>query len=161
MSAPILQAFFECNDELQAHAKKLIKTIVDKKTDDDDRFLAVATLHEILFPYLDETDNLLGMNLDDSNPHPNQQGSGSSNPFAEDHEDTAAESETMRKEEASFAEKLGQLMALKGLTQSELASILGIGQSAIAMMLKRECRPQKRTIHRLAQALGVSPSELW
>ncbi len=34
-------------------------------------------------------------------------------------------------------------------------------QPAISQMLNRNCRPQKKTILRLAQALDVLPQELW
>jgi transcriptional regulator with XRE-family HTH domain len=48
-----------------------------------------------------------------------------------------------------------------GLTQEQLAEKIGVGQPAISMMLKRQCRPQKRTVQRLAEALGVAAEELW
>jgi transcriptional regulator with XRE-family HTH domain len=47
------------------------------------------------------------------------------------------------------------------MTQAQLADKLGLGQPAISMMLQRNCRPQKRTVVRLADALGVAPEELW
>ncbi|MFN0056639.1 MAG: helix-turn-helix domain-containing protein [Planctomycetales bacterium] len=64
-------------------------------------------------------------------------------------------------QEAVFAEKLRQLMKAKLMTQAELASRVGCTQPAISQMLKRECRPQKRTILALASALGVDPRDLW
>jgi lambda repressor-like predicted transcriptional regulator len=48
-----------------------------------------------------------------------------------------------------------------GVTQVQLAETIGVGQSAIAMMLQRECRPQRRTVARMAEALGVTPETLW
>src|SRR5207249_185200 len=69
--------------------------------------------------------------------------------------------ERMDAEEASFAQRLREVMAEKGLKQEELAARVGIGQPAIAMMLKRTCRPQKKTILRFATAIGVSPEALW
>lgn len=47
------------------------------------------------------------------------------------------------------------------MTQDQLAEKIGVGQPAISMMLKRQCRPQKRTVQRLAEALGVAAEELW
>jgi len=47
------------------------------------------------------------------------------------------------------------------MTQEALAAKLGVGQPAISNMLNRQCRPQRRTVLRLAQALGISPEELW
>jgi transcriptional regulator with XRE-family HTH domain len=67
----------------------------------------------------------------------------------------------MDKEEADFADRLRQLLEEKDITQQELAEKLGIGQSAISMMLGRSCRPQRKTVSRIAEALGVSSEALW
>ena len=64
-------------------------------------------------------------------------------------------------QEAAFAEKLRELMKARAITQSELASRVGCTQPAISQMLKRECRPQRKTILGLANALDVDPRELW
>jgi len=47
------------------------------------------------------------------------------------------------------------------MTQEELAEKTGVGQPAISNMLNRQCRPQHRTVRRFADALGISPEELW
>lgn len=62
---------------------------------------------------------------------------------------------------AIFAATLARLMAERQLTQAHLAERLGVGQTAISMLLKRRCRPQRRTIGKLAEALGVPVDELW
>ena len=67
----------------------------------------------------------------------------------------------MNREEDAFAQRLRKLMDEKGMTQTTLAEQLGIGQSAISNMLHRQCRPQRRTVIRLAEALGVSSDDLW
>ena len=67
----------------------------------------------------------------------------------------------MDHEEATFAERLREVMKKKAVTQEQLADRIGVGQPAISLMLQRACRPQKRTVFRLAEALGVSPDELW
>ena len=67
----------------------------------------------------------------------------------------------MDKEEEMFAERLRAIMEEKGLTQTQLAESLKIGQSAISNMLHRQCRPQRRTVLRIAEALGVDPGDLW
>ncbi len=64
-------------------------------------------------------------------------------------------------QEAAFAEKLRELMKARAMTQSELASRIGCTQPAISQMLKRECRPQRKTVLGLANALNVHPRELW
>ena len=67
----------------------------------------------------------------------------------------------MDREEAAFAQRLRDLMDARGLTQAQLADKVGIGQPAVSMMLNRACRPQRRTVLRFAEALGVAPEELW
>jgi lambda repressor-like predicted transcriptional regulator len=60
-----------------------------------------------------------------------------------------------------FADTLARLLAEKQMTQAELARRIGVGQSAISMMLSRACRPQPRTLGKLADALGVTVEKLW
>ena len=67
----------------------------------------------------------------------------------------------MDEEEANFAKRLRQLMETEGLTQAQLADAVGIGQPAVSMILNRSCRPQRKTVLRFAEALGVSPDHLW
>ncbi len=67
----------------------------------------------------------------------------------------------MDHEEATFAERLAILMEKRNMTQEELGAAIDVGQSAISMMLARDCRPQRRTVEKLARALRVSPEELW
>jgi lambda repressor-like predicted transcriptional regulator len=67
----------------------------------------------------------------------------------------------MDAEEATFAKRLEAAMRETGVSQVELAAAIDVGQPAISMMLKRSCRPQRRTVERIAQALGVNPEVLW
>ncbi len=67
----------------------------------------------------------------------------------------------MDEEEDSFALRLRKLMDDGSITQEELAKRIGVGQPAISNMLNRNCRPQKKTIMKLATALNVSPTVLW
>jgi DNA-binding XRE family transcriptional regulator len=84
--------------------------------------------------------------------------------LARDERFTAAHHEVraqMDQAEAAFSAALTRLMAERQLTQAELAERIGVGQSAIAMLLKRRCRPQRRTLGKLAEALSVPVDELW
>ncbi len=49
----------------------------------------------------------------------------------------------------------------KNITQEELAERIGCTQSAISKMLSRNARPHRKTIFKLAQALGIAPTDLW
>jgi DNA-binding Xre family transcriptional regulator len=69
--------------------------------------------------------------------------------------------QSLVKEEAVFADRLAEAMRDRRISQTELAKRIGVQQSAISMMLKRHCRPQARTVLRLAEALSVSPEDLW
>ena len=101
----------------------------------------MTLLAEILFPDRE----------DDNSPEMDLGGSEESDIVLDD----------MDRQEESFANTLRALLEEKGMTQVELAEMLGIGQPAISMMLQRQCRPQRRTVARIAEALGVECSALW
>ena len=67
----------------------------------------------------------------------------------------------MDQEEAQFVERLSRLLAERQVTQAELAQRMGVGQPAVSMLLARKCRPQPRTLGRIADALGVRVEDLW
>ncbi len=63
--------------------------------------------------------------------------------------------------EATFWDKVLQLMRSRSITQMQLAERLDSTQPAVSQMLKRRCRPQRSTIVSLANAFDVAPQELW
>ncbi len=69
--------------------------------------------------------------------------------------------EVLDAEERTFAERLRACLDRAGVSQSELADRTGIHPSAVSMMLKRQSRPQHRTVARIAAALGLAPADLW
>lgn len=146
--APLMMAYLECSDELQKAARKMFAALADPNLDEDDRHLAAMTLAEILFP--NKHEGTLGSDLNECEQMD-----------AKHSEETHRALEAMDDEEASFAERLRAVMDLKGVTQLELAEKIGVGQPAISMMLQRACRPQKRTVTKLAEALGVDAGDLW
>lgn len=160
-SAELLHAYIECSDALQLHAKKMIQALASKEADDEDRYHAAIALLEILQPYFNENDKLYGMDLEEADKLLSNHNHPSGHPVAVDCDESAKILRDMDSQESAFAERLGALMQKRGISQSELASRIGVGQPAIAMMLKRNCRPQKRTLSRLAEALEVDVSELW
>lgn len=145
-AAPVVLALAECDEELRKEAFDLFKQLNSGSLDEDQRQATVSLLTEILF-------------------------AAAESPGADLHETEAAESQAsaaaadvqarMEHEEAAFADRLRELMDRQGITQEQLAEKLGVGQPAISMMLQRNCRPQKRTVQRLAAALGVAPEDLW
>ena len=62
----------------------------------------------------------------------------------------------------SFGERVDAIMRQRGLNQRDLALAIGMHVSAVYVMLSRRCyKPWRRTVKRVADALGVAPTELW
>lgn len=133
----IVAALGECDGELRDEALQLLRQLSSGQLDEYEQEATLALLGEILF--------------NDGSVAPNE---------ATDQECLDVVSH-MQAQEGEFADRLRRLMADIRITQEQLAEAIGVGQSAISMMLQRKCRPQKRTVRRLAQALGVAPEALW
>ena len=59
-----------------------------------------------------------------------------------------------------IGDKLRDTRKRKLLTQQELAIRAGIGVNTVIRIERNQVEPQGRTIRKLAEALGVAPSEL-
>jgi transcriptional regulator with XRE-family HTH domain len=59
-----------------------------------------------------------------------------------------------------IGDKLRDTRKRKLLTQQELADRAGIGVNTVIRIERNQVDPQGRTIRKLAEALGVAPSEL-
>jgi lambda repressor-like predicted transcriptional regulator len=148
-ASPIVLALVECDKDLRAEAIEHFKQLAGGELDAEQRYATTALLAEILFPNTDHT-GAPGLDLVEAEA------------MAPAADPEAKEVLTrMDQEEAAFAQRLRELMDSQGLTQSQLAEKVGIGQPAISMMLNRTCRPQRKTVRRFAKALGVAPEELW
>lgn len=146
--AKFFHAFMECSDEIQTAVREMIAIVVDQESEEDEREMALATIADALFP--NRHNGEIGIELEESE----RMG-------AEFSDETRQVLDEMDQEEATFAEQLRTVMKEKEITQADLAKRIGIGQPAISMMLNRQCRPQRRTISKLAESLGVLPQELW
>ena len=60
---------------------------------------------------------------------------------------------------ATIADRMREAMERKGIKQSELVSITGIGKSSISTYLSGEYEPKQRNIYKIAKALDVN--EAW
>jgi len=146
-TARILHAFLECDEEVQQVIRAMSK--ISAETEDaQERDMAIHTIVDALNPRLFQ--GQWGMDLAESETLGAE--------FSPEMDQAIQE---MDLEEKIFAERLASIMEKKGLTQAELAAKIGVGQPAISNMLSRQCRPQKRTIQRLAEALNVKAEELW
>ncbi len=140
--AMFFNAYRECSPEIQEIIHDMTAIAADPEATADEKRLASQTLIEALFPALtadvhDQDEILL-----------------------RSRESQQIEMD-LDHEEVTFAERLRVLMAEKSITQEYLAEMTGVSQPAIANMLARQCRPQRRTIAKIAAALGVESSELW
>jgi lambda repressor-like predicted transcriptional regulator len=147
-AANVLHAYLECSTEIQQGIRNLLEILNDPNTDEDDRDSTLMTLADALFPNPHE--GKFGVDLAESERLGARR-------FAE----TRAVLEEMDREEKTFAARLREVMEREGITQEQLAAKVGVSQPAISNMLNRECRPQRRTVVRLAEALNVGPNELW
>jgi predicted XRE-type DNA-binding protein len=145
----IVLALQECDPKLKAAAVKLFRNLVSGELDDYQKHATWALLAEILFPNADE-DGRIGLDIEDA-----EQIARETAPEAK------AVLDQLDQDEATFAQRVQELMDAKGLTQTELAKLVGIGQPAVSLMLKRQSRPQYSTVTRFAEALGVAPKDLW
>jgi DNA-binding XRE family transcriptional regulator len=140
----VLQAFFQLNAKAQGEIHELLKRLKDSQTTEAERDRAEKKLAAMLQSAL---------------------GKSQAGRVVSREERLSPAQREMRAQiervEAVFAATLERLMAERQLTQAQLAERIGVGQSAISMLLKRRCRPQRRTLGKLAEALGVPVDELW
>jgi transcriptional regulator with XRE-family HTH domain len=148
-AAPVVLALAECDEELRAEAITLFKQLAGGELDPEQRYATTVLLEEILFPDY-HRNSLPGLDSVEAEELASKTDPGAKSMLQQ-----------MDQEEAHFADRLREIMQQRGMTQAQLAEKLGIGQPAICMMLQRQCRPQRRTVVRLAEALEVAPTDLW
>ena len=145
-----LGALIECSDDVQQVVVSLLGVVKDPRTTAGERKRALMTIADALHLNPDEEDGDYGQDLAASEAY-----------AAVRSEPLAREVGKMNAQEETFARRLRELMDAKQLSQRELAERVGCSQPAISQMLSRACRPQRKTILRLAEALDVQPRELW
>lgn len=148
IAADVLHAYLEASDEIQTGIKQMLDIVYDADAHEDERVMALHTLADALFPH--PHDGQLGLDLEESEAL-----------GAQHADETRQALDDMDREEETFATRLRSILQERGLTQVRLAEMSGVGQPAIANMLLRQCRPQRRTVVRLARALDLAPVELW
>ncbi|MFO0916517.1 MAG: helix-turn-helix transcriptional regulator [Pirellulales bacterium] len=138
-----LSAYKECSPEIQSIVDEMTGIVNDDNATKEEKEHAIDVVIEALFPSLIQDIKEAHRRFTESGPIV----------------DEAVQS--LDRQEAGFASRLRELMDDRGMTQAELAAAIGVKQPAISMMLNRDCRPQQRTVMRLADALQVLPDELW
>jgi transcriptional regulator with XRE-family HTH domain len=144
----LLHALANCSEQVQQMLIDLVAIADNPDSTEEDKALARATIYETLDVHCRR--GAYGVSLSNI-----ESGTVGQSPDAD------RISQQMDSQEEQFAQKLRELMKAKGLTQMELARRSDCTQPAISQMLTRRCRPQKRTILKLADALGVAPTDLW
>jgi lambda repressor-like predicted transcriptional regulator len=144
MMAQLIHAYMECSDTTQAVIREMAAIYNDPESDEDEKAMALTTIGEAVFP-------------------PNYGGSPGSEIDEADRHDAAfkAANVEMDAQEQRFADRLRAAMEAKGISQVALAEAVGINQSAVSNMLARKTRPQRRTVAKFAEALGIPAAELW
>lgn len=148
-ASSIIRALQECDPKLREAALELFDQLQNDDLDPEQAYATTALITEILFPNADQ-DGIPGLDLEEAEKIAPAVDPAAGPLLAE-----------MDRQEKTFAERLRAAMARKGITQAELAAKVGIGQPAISMMLNRTCRPQRKTVQKIAAALGIGAEELW
>ena len=143
-------ALAECSDKLQEVVMQMLSIVENPESTPSERKRALMTVADALFLNPAEEDGEYGMDL-----------VASENGAAIRYPQVAREVDRMNTQEATFAIRLRELMDARRLSQQELASRVGCSQPAISQMLTRSCRPQRKTILKLAEALKVDARDLW
>jgi lambda repressor-like predicted transcriptional regulator len=145
--AQAFQAYLECGPAIQQVIMDMVRIVNDPETDPDDAEMSLATIHEALFPAYSPEDGQLGVDMEEEE----RKACG----------EEALAIQNMDGQESIFAARVEALLKAHNWTQGQLAEAIGVGQPAVSLLLTRKSRPQRRTVEKVAKALGVSPSELW
>lgn len=148
VGAAFLRAFMECDDEIQKHVVQLAKLAGSPEATDREKTMALYSIAEALRPVMHN--GHLGISVDEADQI-----------AVEDRPDGAAALARLQNQKKEFSERLAALMERKNISQAELAKAIGVSQPAISLLLARKCRPQRRTVEKLAEALNVETRELW
>jgi lambda repressor-like predicted transcriptional regulator len=143
--ASVFHAYMECSAPVQEAIRDMIDIVNDPESTPEETEAALVTIADALFPSWTNGD--LGADLEECETG-----------APDDVRPKLAEADS---QEALFADRVGELLKKTGMRQKDLADRIGVGQPAISMMLSRKCRPQRKTVEKIAEALGVLPSDIW
>lgn len=141
-------AIAECSDAIQEVVVRLLGVVKSPHTTPVERQRALMTIADALFPNAEDGEYGLDLIASEANA-------------AAETPALAREVQRMNTQEATFAQRLRELMEAKRISQQELADRVGCSQPAVSQMLNRSCRPQKKTILKMAEALNVQAQDLW
>lgn len=152
----LIKRYMECSDEIQSVVRSMFAVLEHEHTTEEDRQRAFSTIADALFLNPENGHGRYGMDLTRV-----ERDSAKGHPVEARRPVVANRLDQLDTREAMFAERLRHFLSEKNITQEELADRIGCTQSAISKMLSRNARPQRKTIFKLAEALGVAPTDLW
>jgi len=141
----IHKALAKADADTRAVVDELVAAIDSEAMDVTELESVFAAIAQVMIPYLEDS----------------LEPATQANPWDTLSDEEKRVAQEMDMEEETFARRLAAEMEVKGVTQTELALRVGVRQSAISMMLSRSCRPQRRTVEKIAQALNVEIGSLW
>ncbi len=142
-------ALMECSDQVREDILQMFKIAEDKSLSIEERMHALRTVTDQLHLIPDD-EGRFGMDL-----------ANSERLAAGEVPELDFQVRQMDSQEAEFADRLRDLMKTKHITQKELAARIECSQPAVSQMLNRKCRPQRKTLDKIAAALKVDVRELW
>ena len=149
MFAQVFQAYVECTVEIQSLIRDMVEIVNDPSATEDEKLMACSTIAESLFP--SRHHGQLGVDLEQAERLDAER-------CSREIKDVHA---SMDRQEEHFADRVLALMRQRDMTQAQLANACEIGQPAVSNLLSRRSRPQRRTVEKIARALGVATSEIW
>lgn len=137
-----LSAYLECSPAMREIVDSQIRIYKDDSSTEDERSLAMDVILEAIFPG-DAADVQTGHAQALAGP------------------EAASARSSIAQEQERFSAAVRQKMSDLGLTEEKLAQAIGVTPTALANILGRHCRPQRKTVIAISSALGVQPAEIW
>ncbi|MEX1042964.1 MAG: helix-turn-helix transcriptional regulator [Pirellulaceae bacterium] len=152
----LIRRYMECSEEIQRVVRSMFVVLETPDISSEDRYRAMITITEALYLNPEEWHGNYGLDLAKIEGQ-------TATEFPDPHRrlGIAKRLSQLDSQEATFSERLRQLLDHRNITQEELAERIGCTQSAISKMLSRNARPHRKTIFKMATALGVEPTDLW
>ncbi len=151
-----IRKYLVCSDKAQSDVRSMFAVLESEHATDEDRHRALSTIAEALSFKPEERRGSYGLDLrksqaDVETRHPDPIW----RPIIGDRH---AQMDT---QEATFADRVKEILQQKNITQEELAERIDCTQSEVSEMLSHKSRPQTKTIFKIATVLNVEPTLLW
>lgn len=152
----LIKRYMECSDEIQSVVRSMFAVLEYEHSTAEDRQRAFSTIADALFLNPEDGHGSYGMDLTRIERDSAKGHSVEARRYV-----ISNRLDQLDAQEATFADRLSNLLSEKNITQEELADRIGCTQSAISKMLTRNARPRRATILKMAEAIKVEPTDLW